>query len=292
MLYYNEHLGCDLYKKDFHFGFQHLIFEKDTIIETFDKDKNHLVFYLKGEALVSCNQFVNVLTKEGEMIFLPRSSDCKGEAQTDVELIVLAFDNPVMLCDRVAMESLSPIASTIKYKFEPIELRPMVREFLKLLKKYLRDGLNCSSLHDIKQKELFLLMRTQYTKEECAQFFYHLIGKCLDFKSKVMTYYPRAKTAEELANLCGYERTTFQRLFKEHFGQSPYQWILKQMSNHIYGKLLDKTIPIKQIVEDFGFSSQAHFTLYCKKYFKNTPSEVRNAPIQIFFNPMDSANAL
>ncbi|MDR1437190.1 MAG: helix-turn-helix domain-containing protein [Candidatus Symbiothrix sp.] len=46
---------------------------------------------------------------------------------------------------------------------------------------------------------------------------------------------------------------------------------------YITGKLANKNIPFSQIIDEFGFSSPAHFTIYCKKHLNVTPSQFRKS---------------
>jgi AraC-like DNA-binding protein len=83
------------------------------------------------------------------------------------------------------------------------------------------------------------------------------------------------KTVEELAQMCKISVRSFNRKFKEAFGDSPYSWMLKQKSRVIKKRLADEKTSLKMIVKEYGFSSQAHLTVYCKKQFGETPSRLR-----------------
>lgn len=275
IFYYEEHAGCSNYVKDVHIGFKYLEVKQGTVFSVDDKKEQHLFFFLEGCVKVRYNEFYDKEFTAGEMIFLPRSADCRGEALTDCTFIMLVYDNPVKLCDKTTLESIVNCARHVEYEFKSLPIRGGVMQFLHLLRMYLSDGVNCRHLHEIKQKELFLLFRIYYQKEELAQLFFPMLGKAMDFRSKVMTHYLTVRTAKELAAICMYSESRFGDLFLEEFGESPYQWIQKQKSKHIVGRLSDQNIPIKDIVDEFNFSCPSHFNKYCIKQFGETPVQVR-----------------
>jgi AraC-like DNA-binding protein len=68
---------------------------------------------------------------------------------------------------------------------------------------------------------------------------------------------------------------SFNRKFNDYFCDSPYSWILKQKARHIKTRLADTKISFSDIIREYGFSSPAHFTTYCKKQFGQNPSKLR-----------------
>lgn len=52
---------------------------------------------------------------------------------------------------------------------------------------------------------------------------------------------------------------------------------MKQKAQHVKARLLDKDIPIKVILDEFGFSTYANFCNYCKRYVGDTPRNIRES---------------
>ena len=75
----------------------------------------------------------------------------------------------------------------------------------------------------------------------------------------------------ELADRCNMSPKTLTRKFKEHFNDTPYQWIIQQKNKNILSRLAQPNVNVQAISEEFGFSSSAHFISYCKRYLKQTP---------------------
>lgn len=276
IFYYNEHTECPNYMSDIRIGFKHIEVDEGTRFSVEDKQDKHIFFFLEGSATVRYNEFSNKLFGKGEMIFLPKSADCYGVAITRCAFIVLVYDNPVKLCDKAGFNSILSYAKDVKYEFQSLPIRAELMQFLSLLQVYLLDGLNCLHLREMKQKELFLLFRGYYHKEELAQFFFPMLGESMDFRSIVMGQYMNVKTVKELATFCGYSESRFHDLFVEEFGQSPYQWMQKQKSKHIIGRLSQSYIPLKDIADEFNFSCPSHFNKYCKAQYGDTAARVRH----------------
>lgn len=275
IFYLDEHTACSQYLTDIRLGFKYIEVDAGYIFKVYDKKEKHLFFLMEGSAKVRYNEFTDRLFSAGEMIFLPKSADCRGEALTKCSFIVHIYDAPVRLCDKVSLNSIIEHKENVQYDFMSLPIRSTLNSYLQLLKLYLTEGINCRHLHEIKQKELFLIFRTHYSKEELAQFFYPMLGKSLDFRSKVMAYYMESKTAKDLAGYCGYSDVHFNELFVAEFSETPYKWMQKQKAKHIIGRLSNTQATIKEVIEEFEFSSRCHFDKYCKRQFGETASQIR-----------------
>ena len=275
LLYAYEHLTCKNYVSDYHIGFSKKKLKKGEKLHFEDKYFNYFIFLLEGNMLLSCNEFRNHSCREGEMIFIAQDSSAEGEALlSDVEYILLSFDNQFTLCDQLALESL--IAHEKKPTiFNKIEIRPPLMQVLDSVQFYLDYKILCKHLHAIKQKEIFLILRAFYTKEEIARFLSPMLNRDIDFKAFVLRHYQEVKTVEELATMCNMSVRSFNRKFNDYFDDSPYSWMLKQRSRHIKSKLADAKASFSSIIKEYGFSSPAHFTTYCKKQFGESPSIIR-----------------
>lgn len=274
LLYVQEHLSCKNYVSDFHIGFSYHEMKEGKNLPFTDKYFNYFIFLLEGEIMISCNEFRNHLCKEGEMVFIAQDSDSASETLTDVKYVLLSFDNQFTLCDQLAVESLQS-NNKKPLVFNKLDIRPPLRLVLDSVLFYLEHKIQCRHLHAIKQKELFLIFRAFYTKEEMARFLAPMLNKDIDFKAFVLQHYQEVKTVEELANMCKISVRSFNRKFNEYFGDSPYSWMLKQKSRHIKTRLADGKTTFGSIIKEYGFSSPAHFTTYCKKQFGESPSRLR-----------------
>ena len=276
-LYNEKYRSFDQYVSDHEIGFTRWNLSAGESLNRKIIDHNHIFFILGGSVKVSCNEFHDRTFKAGEMVFIPKSSSFQGVTLESSLIINHSFDTPLNLCDKAMLESLTPLCETIDYKFQPLEIRPPMDHFLELFDSYLEDGIRCSHLFQAKQSEILVLFRLYYTRIENATFFYPLVGKSVDFKGFVMANYLKVDSIEEFARLGGFNISTFRKKFKAHFKESAYQWILKQKSKHIKYKLSLDNVSFKDIMDEYGFATPAHFNEYCKTHFGMTPSQLRES---------------
>lgn len=97
-------------------------------------------------------------------------------------------------------------------------------------------------------------------------------------RSLVLTHYRKAEFTDKLAEMCGYYGLhNFRKVFKKEFGMSPYKWLMMKRAEHIRYKLSQTYIPFADIIDEFNFSSAAHFSNFCKRFLGDTPSNIRKA---------------
>jgi AraC-like DNA-binding protein len=249
--------------------------KKDKVSLIKGKNLNHILFILEGEINVSYNEFRNHLCKAGEMVFIPQDSVTTLEAFTEIKYLLLDFNNHTALYEELGWSELREFDGE-RAVFHKLDIRQPIRDVIDSIIFYKVNKVECSHLYDVKEKEIFLILKVSYTKQETARFIKPLLRQDLDFKAFVIRHYESAKNVEELAEMCDMSVRAFTRKFKTHFEDSPYRWILRQKANQIKILLADKKITMQTIIKKYGFSSPAHFTTYCKKQFGQTPSTYRN----------------
>ncbi|MGL4327616.1 MAG: helix-turn-helix domain-containing protein [Tannerellaceae bacterium] len=275
LMYVDEHVSCSHYLTDIRSGFSVKNVVEDVEIKTERLDSNYIIFILEGRVSIACNEHTLQDMKKGEMILLPKSSHVYGKIDAQSSFVIYIFDHISHLCNKYALQNLSSYTMNISYSFKSFPIVREIAQFLDMLKSCLESGLSCTFFHEIKSSEILLLFRAFYSKEDLAHFFYPLVGSSMDFKTSVLTKYRDAKTVEDLSLLLGYGLSNFKKKFKEEFDESAYQWMLKQKSKHIQYKLSFAEVDFASIIEEFGFSSPAHFNRFCKTQYGKTPSELR-----------------
>lgn len=256
-------------------SFRHIRYPKGEINILTQLKRHYVVFIISGRMQITFNEFENLKFGAGSMIFLSCGSYCEGSTLDELDLLVLSYDNPTAACDQTHLRQLMAHKERLTYRFESLKVCKPLDQFLQNVISYIDNGIDCKQIHEIKQKEFFIIFKHYYSLKEQAMFLYHSLSKDMDFRSIVMCNYLKAKNSEELARICGYSVKSFHRLFKQNFNQSPYQWMLQMTASHIKGRLIDQTIPLKAIVAEFGFASPSHFNTYCKRYLGDTPMQIR-----------------
>ncbi|MDR0536962.1 MAG: helix-turn-helix transcriptional regulator [Tannerellaceae bacterium] len=246
------------------------------IVQIRDKLLNHLLFIIDGEMNISYNEFKNHLCRAGEMVFIPQDALTRIEAFTDIKYLSMSFNNHIAIYDEVELHELREFEQE-RAIFHKLDIRTPLTEVIESIVFYQEHKISNTPLNEVKEKEIFLVLKVFYAKQELARFLKPLINPDADFKTLVINSYQGSRNVEELAKRCNLSVRVFTRKFKSQFNDSPYRWILRQRGKQIKALLADKRIPMQTIVNDFGFSSPAHFTTYCKKQFGATPSAFRNA---------------
>lgn len=212
LLYIEEHLSCQNYMTTIETGFKYLEFDKNTKFEEDTTSKNYLLFFLKGDFTITCNQFHNRLFHAGEMILIPRSSRLKGIGENGSSLLSMFFDMPEGNCDKLILQSLSDLCDNIEYDFSPIRIHYPLTPFLEVLTHCIKNGMNCAHLHTLMQREFFFLLRGFYEKQEIATLLHPIIGKEMDFKDFVMRNHTKVDNIEQLISLSNLGRSRFLQI--------------------------------------------------------------------------------
>ena len=87
--------------------------------------------------------------------------------------------------------------------------------------------------------------------------------------------FSRKLSLAEIAAVCGLSPYHFTRAFSKTFGLSPYQYVLALRLDLAEKLLAESSMPITDIADASGFSSQSHFTTTMKKYRHATPQQIR-----------------
>jgi len=278
VFYLDEHLTCSNYISDYDMGFKNYRIKQGEFIIPTNKEQHCLFFLVNGQVDLHYESNVNHLRKD-TVWFIPMSSDYKICATTEAILILNYFNKPIDLCEKVALESLSVFLEQ-KMTTSTLKINKPLKKFLSNLIFYMNEGIYCKHFHDIKQNELLFILRCFYTKREIAGLFAPIISKNLDFKNTVLANYLNATSVKELAQICNYSLSSFNRIFKKNFSENPYIWLQNQKIKYITRRLSDKNVPLGEIIDEFRFSSPSHFTIFCKKHLNLTPSQFRKQHIK------------
>jgi AraC-like DNA-binding protein len=271
--YLDEHLACHNYIPNLNIGFTHCHIPKGEYYVSSDSNNHSLFFFVKGDSTLSFeSQDYDV--KENTIGFFPIDSRCKIYAKSDLEVIIHYFNKPINFCEKATLENLDAYVDSESYS-PVLKLRPVLKTFLDSLLCYLDAGVSCKYYNEIKQQEMFFLLCRFYTKKEVAALFAPIICQNLDFRNVILKNYMNVQSVKELAQVCNHSLSSFNRKFKTNFNESPYKWLQNRRLKHIAKRLENKDISFGEIVDEFKFSSPAHFTFYCKKHLNLTPSQYR-----------------
>lgn len=189
-------------------------------------------------------------------------------------LQIFRFDRLTHLCSGYTFNNLRKYAPTTMVH-RTIEIYEPLKLSLMTIHRFYQDGLKCIDIMDQKLKEIFFVLSGYYKPEVLGELLAPLLRKEVDFKEFVMMNHYRAKSVQELADMRRIDIRKFNKLFKETFNVPPYTWMLDRKAEMIDERLADPTVPFKDIMDEFKFSSPSHFTVFCRRQFNQTPSQRR-----------------
>ena len=271
-------LPCDETPNNCNFGLKQL--KPGEVLCDMDKEMNYIIFCQRGKIQLTSSLFQEETLQEGEMMFLPRMADCQGEIPEDTHIVIHSFNNTVCRPENCI---LSYLYTHRKKKDDDkrftycckLPIHDVIVTFIQSICHYLIDNTGDLLLWHLKHKELIRLFCRYYKMEELQSFFHPMTDEEVPFKSLVLSHYMKANDTQELADLCGYGVVTFRRIFKEEFGMSVYQWLIKKRSEHILYRLSLPYLSFHDIMEEFNFTSPQQFHRFCKTNLGDSPTNLR-----------------
>lgn len=264
-------ISCNSYKNDGLVSFRLIKAKVGELADKWNATGIQWIFLLSGSLVVKTPTF-RIEINAGEMFLLPVDKFVVSVV-TDSELVYFTSDRPTEYCVKM-VANLPECRHRDSEALTKLEIVPLLDKYLSLLMIYMESGLDCKYLFETKQQELFMLVSSCYAPEKLACFLSPLTSrKDNDLKKFVTENCSKARNVQELASLCGYSVGGFKRLFKEMFHEPVYRWMLQQKANNLRVRLAEKNVNIKEIINEFGFSSPAHFTKFCKQWLGMVPTE-------------------
>ncbi len=81
----------------------------------------------------------------------------------------------------------------------------------------------------------------------------------------------------ELARRAGYSRFHFTRLFEQHVGVTPSEYLIRQRLAHAAQQLLTRPLSVQAIAQSCGFADPAYFSRAFRRLYGMTPSAFRGS---------------
>ncbi len=234
-----------------------------------------LVMLIDGEMYVDSVEAENYILTAGHMVLCYREYAYTLTATKPCEYIVAYFASPGTACD-VAMLHQRYQAEVASLPFGAVRIVPALGSLLVPLQRFLADRMPCGHMHVSMLETLFVVLRFYYPIGDQLVLLRNLLGSKVSFHTLVENALPKARRANELAELCGYDPITFNTVFRRHFnGLTPYVWMQERRKEQVFNLLRNDALSLQEVREQAGFSSESRFGEYCKKYLGDTPSRVR-----------------
>jgi AraC family transcriptional regulator len=86
-------------------------------------------------------------------------------------------------------------------------------------------------------------------------------------------------TLTALADVAGYSKAHFVRLFRRATGTSPHRYVLLRRLEQARRLIETSTLPLAEVASATGFASQSHLNIAFARFYRCTPGDTRrNAP--------------
>lgn len=258
------------FKSEQHGYFYVLSLNKNDSFNCDCLNTNLLIFIFSGKLEVTYNEFIGQAVSQEHTIHFCKSGNFRCKAIYETKIVMFAYSVPRSICDRSSIEDLKIHIKGKRHNFPAIKVGELIYLYLKDILRYNEENAfdKFKELHEIKEKELFILFRTQIQKQDLAELFREIVSDSFIFKNLVLQHYANAKNTNELSDLCGYSPKTFSRIFRKYFNTTPYKWLQHQKSKLIPAYIAHRHEESLIIIsESFGFSSLSHFNSFCRKYY-------------------------
>lgn len=192
------------------------------------------------------------------------------------ELILCALDSTYVgniLSELDGPPSVEPI---IRIKFQ----NPAIRRIMTLLLEEVRTGAPSGRLYAdslahalaIRYLQLGERAESQKLASSVSVLPPYILKRVLD---RIEHSFQSEISLASLAQEAGYSRGHFLKMFRASIGITPHQYVLNRRIEHARSLLKLRKMPIIDVAEECGFSSQAHLTYVFREHVGVTPAEYR-----------------
>jgi len=226
--------------------------------------------------MISYDTYQDKRVNQNEMILLPSNTNYRLDVLEDSYWMAIAFTLHLKLCESYSMTELYAYRKAKLAEFVALTANTQLTMYIDLLELYMKDGINCIHLYDMKKTEIFYILRAYYPKELLADFFYPiLIKEDLYFKKFVISNCLSAKNVQALAKMANYSSSGFIKKFMRCFDEAPHRWISKYKADRILHDIKSEVKTFKEISVEYNFSSMPHFIAFCRQQYGITPGKLR-----------------
>ena len=243
--------------------------ERETDFGGMERKANHIVFLLGGTLHIRTQENEHHYLNSGQCMFLPRTQWPDIRAIAPSRVIWLDFSNRLVLGGHDAL------ASTVLSGSRPAEgipILPVVPQIERLLTEVQTLEMPC--YHMLKQYELFFLMKASYDDRQLAGFFNAILRPVHDFRAFVESNYANTDTLEDIAGKANLSKSYFIKRFKESFGVSVHQWLVKQKEEQLKKMLAAGKYDTEEMARRLGLKSQKGLYQFCRQRFRCSMTEL------------------
>lgn len=266
-------VGCPVCRYDgglYPARFHRAELERETDLGGMERKANHIVFLLEGTLHIHIEGNEHHYLNSGQCMFLPRTQYPDIRAIAPSRVVWLDFSNRIVLGGQDAL------ASTVLSGIHPAEGIPILSvtpQIERLLTEV--QALEIPCYHMLKQYELFFLMKAFYADGELGCFFNAVLRPIHDFRAFVESNYANDDTLEDIARKTNLSKSYFIKRFKESFGVSVHQWLVKQKEEQLKKMLAAGKYDTEEMARLLGLRSRKGLYQFCRQRFRCSMTELK-----------------
>lgn len=203
--------------------------------------------------------------KKGDVFLLPKGKPHQYNSNPDNPMIKIFFCFSGTLPPKI----LSEYRVDNVYKVEGLDLYEQFREIFNLS---FRKQLGITGICD---EAALIFMKIVQKISRQAHVFESGKGEAYRLKEYIETNLMNNISLQDMADYICLSRSQTIRIFKEHFGVSPYEYFMENKMNYAMNMLKNSEKTIKQIAYECGFEDENYFSRVFKQKFKLSPRTYR-----------------
>ena len=242
----------------------------DAELSGMERKANHIVFLLEGTLHIRTEESEHHYLNSGQCMFLPRTKRPDIRALAPSRVVWLDFSNRLVLGGQDALASAAASAAGHPVGTPILPIVPLIGRMLNGMQ-----GMETPCYHMLKQYELFFLMKASYANRELACFFNAILRPVHDFRAFVESNYANTDTLEDIAGKANLSKSYFIKRFKESFGISVHQWLVKQKEEQLKKMLVAGKYDTEEMARRLGLKSQKGLYQFCRQRFRCSMTELK-----------------
>ncbi|MDH6306897.1 AraC-like DNA-binding protein [Parabacteroides sp. PF5-5] len=240
-------------------------------------NEGEILILLSGEARLFIGAAPPIYLKEGDIIFLSPGNIYKVEFDKDTNLLSFSIGEQILRDKSLLYNVVNSNEEILDTPYStPLRIKEPMQDYIRCLLTYLDSKINCPKVFELKIKELLLLMKLCYFKQELTALFAPILSSNTSFTYFILKNYSRIKTVKEFAQKANLSLSGFEKEFRKAFNSSPYKWMKEKRTDHLVREIRQSSKSMKEISEECGFTSSSQMNDFCKKEFGMPPGKLRS----------------
>ena len=232
----------------------------------------YILFLISGECRISCSLFHDEILPEHHALLIPKGSPMTFKALCAMELLVLAFDMPLIATDRQLLEHCCRQGTEHSYTYSILPIhQPILQELGTLISRMQENKIKDMRYYCLKNQEMFICFESYYKQNEVAAFLFPIVSGTSDFKSFILNNYAQVDgSIKILIQLSGLSERGFRSKFARVFGMPAKQWMMQRQATQLNDLAAKPDMTPGELVSQMGLSGNPELARLCRRYFSCT----------------------